>query len=217
MIMRNRVLRNALLAGALCAILMVPSFAMGTDVWPVSNVNDDIVPIGLGAHHWSKVYIDQLSESYNVASIFDGKVLDDAIAENFIIPSSVVYENVEYGFRFSMPESWSGYSVVMDNWEGLVMGEIEGQRIAETGPVVIIRHPEWTLENPRQDIPIMVFTVAQWEALQREEFHIGAAPIGPREIWRNDGFVFALPARYNYAFPTGYEEVEDILESNPFK
>jgi hypothetical protein len=27
--------------------------------------------------------------------------------------------------------------------------------------------------------------------------------------------VFALPARYNYAFPTRYEEVEKILSSNP--
>lgn len=63
----------------------------------------------------------------------------------------------------------------------------------------------------------MVFTTTQWEALQQEQFHIGAAPIGPRELGRNQRYVFALPARYNFAFPEGYEEVEQIIESNPLR
>jgi len=42
-----------------------------------------------------------------------------------------------------------------------------------------------------------------------------AAPMGPKELARNTKCVFALPARYNYAFPAGYEEVEEILENNP--
>jgi len=61
----------------------------------------------------------------------------------------------------------------------------------------------------------MIFTIEQWEALEDGKFHIGAAPIGPTELARNSKYVFALPARYNYAFPTGYEEVEQILETNP--
>jgi hypothetical protein len=61
----------------------------------------------------------------------------------------------------------------------------------------------------------MIFTLDQWNALQQEKFHIGAAPIGPRELGRNSRYVFALPARYNFAFPKGYEEVQDILEGNP--
>jgi hypothetical protein len=63
----------------------------------------------------------------------------------------------------------------------------------------------------------MVLTVSQWNSLQRGEFHVGAAPIGPTELGRNDRYVFALPARYNYAFPPGYEEVENILRSNPIQ
>lgn len=63
----------------------------------------------------------------------------------------------------------------------------------------------------------MIFTLTQWDLLQQKKFRIGAAPIGPKEIDRNSRFVFALPARYNYAFPTGYEEVEKILESSPLK
>lgn len=53
--------------------------------------------------------------------------------------------------------------------------------------------------------------------LEQEDFHIGAAPIGPKELARNSNYVFALPARYNYAFPTGYEEVEKILEGYPLQ
>jgi len=61
----------------------------------------------------------------------------------------------------------------------------------------------------------MVFTLAQWNSLQKDVFHIGAAPIGPSELGRNNSYVLALPARYNFAFPEGYKDVETILESNP--
>ena len=63
----------------------------------------------------------------------------------------------------------------------------------------------------------MVFTLAQWNALQQGKFHIGAAPIGPTELGRNSNYVFALPARYNYAFLNGYQEVENILKGKPLK
>lgn len=125
---------------------------------------------------------------------------------------TVSYRNTRYGFEFSLPDSWQGYSIVTDKWVGNAVGD---GRIVETGPLLSIRHPNWTAQNPRQDIPIMVFTLAQWTALQEEEFHIGAAPIGPSELGRNQAYVFALPARYNYAFPTGFEEVEAILNSKP--
>ncbi len=121
---------------------------------------------------------------------------------------SVVYQNTQYGFNFYLPESWEGYKVIDgDKWEGA----------KETGPIIYIRHPLWTTENQRQDIPVMIFTAIQWSSLQQEEFNVGAAPIPPKELDRNDKYVFALPARYNYAFPTGYEEVEEILEGEPLQ
>jgi hypothetical protein len=61
----------------------------------------------------------------------------------------------------------------------------------------------------------MVFTRLQWDSLQDEAFHIGAAPIGPSELGRNGRYVFALPARYNYAYPVGFEEVDQILSRQP--
>jgi hypothetical protein len=141
----------------------------------------------------------------------------ESLLRSFIVTSSQVYENTQYGFRFLLPGGWEGYDIITDKWEGLSQGQSEGGSAVETGPVISIRHPEWTSEHPRQDIPIMVFALAQWQAMQDGEFHIGAAPVGPRELGRGDRFVFALPARYNYAFPTGYEEVESILECSPLR
>jgi len=128
--------------------------------------------------------------------------------------SSIVYQNEEYGFDFTLPESWKGYTVVTDEWEGL-SSNAQGERVTVTGPEVLIRHPLWTSGTPRQDIPIMVFTLDEWDRLSKDEFHIGAAPIGPSELGRNSKYVFALPARYNFAALTGYEEVDTILSGNP--
>lgn len=128
---------------------------------------------------------------------------------------TVVYQNTQYGFDFSLPESWRGYTVVTEQWEGYKIGD--ASVIMESGPRILIRSPKWTSENPTQDIPIMVFTTDQWDSLQREEFAVSAAPIGPRELGRNSKYVFALPARYNFSFLTGYEEVEDILSDDPLK
>jgi len=138
----------------------------------------------------------------------------DAVKLGDYVSNETIYKNSQYGFTFTLPDTWKGYTIVSEKWEGLAIGS---QEITATGPVLSIRHPQWTKENPRQDIPIMIFTLAQWQDLQQEKFHIGAAPMGPSELGRSEKFVFALPARYNYAFPTGYEEVENILAAKPLK
>jgi len=129
--------------------------------------------------------------------------------------SGTEYLNNDYKFVFSLPDSWKGYSIVMDKWEGYSNSDSQGQILTEQGPQIFIRHPQWTAEVPRQDIPIMVFMLSQWNDLQRDKFHIGAAPIGPSELGRNSKYVFALPARYNYAFQAGFEEVDNILKTIP--
>jgi hypothetical protein len=130
--------------------------------------------------------------------------------------SIIEYKNTQYGFSFSLPVSWEGYSIAEDKWEGTSSGP-NGDMVVKKGPIILIRHPKWTSANPKQDIPIMIFTIAQWDSLEQGKFHIGAAPIGPTELGRNSKYVFALPARYNFAFPPGFEEVEEILENNPLK
>jgi hypothetical protein len=123
--------------------------------------------------------------------------------------------NRDYGFKFSLPESWKGYSVVAENWEADMVYDSATGQPAPRGPEIILRHPAWTAENPRQDIPLMVFSLAQWEDLQQDKFYIGAAPVNPSGLGRNNRYVFALPARYNFAASEGVEEVETIMDRAP--
>jgi hypothetical protein len=44
---------------------------------------------------------------------------------------------------------------------------------------------------------------------------VSAAPIPPSELGRNSSYVFALPARYNFAFLPGYEAVDKLLQGKP--
>ena len=125
------------------------------------------------------------------------------------------YRNETYGFSVALPETWRGYSVTIDTWTGYAAGDELGDVAFTAGPGVSIHNPKWTTSTMYQDIPIMVFTIDQWDSLQQEKFHIGAGPIGPSELGRNTKYVFALPARYNYAFPPGYEEVDQILQAKP--
>src|ERR1700746_965488 len=89
---------------------------------------------------------------------------------------TIQYRNAKYGFCVSLPASWQGYSIVAGHWEGSSFNSSQGsQVVVQHGPLISIRHPLWTKENPRQDIPIMVFSRKQWDSLQKDGFHIGAA------------------------------------------
>jgi hypothetical protein len=131
---------------------------------------------------------------------------------------SEVYTNKKYGFRFLLPESWRGYSIVVSEWEG---GDGVTYQAGETvpppekGPLLYIVHPLWTKSNPRQSIPIMIFTKAQWELIEADKLILSAAPVGPSELGRNAKYVFALPPRFNYADIDGREEVGEIIQSHP--
>jgi len=131
-------------------------------------------------------------------------------------PSAPIeYHNTEYGFSFALPADWQGYSIIVGNWTGDVSDSSKGDVPALQGPLISIRHPLWTAQNPRQDIPILIFTHPQWDALQRGEFLVSAAGVGPTELGQNANYAFALPPRYDYALLPGYEEVEKIMEGNP--
>ncbi len=151
-----------------------------------------------------------------ISSLDNKWVITGAKLGNYeeVAETSVVYRNEEYGFNFSLPESWKGYTIQNDLWKGTSLTD---ENKDQTGSIIYIRHPQWTKDNPRQDIPVMVLTPEQWKAVQDEKLAIGAAPIPPKKLGENSKYVFALPARYNFEFLTGYEEVEKILENNPFK
>jgi hypothetical protein len=131
--------------------------------------------------------------------------------------TSTEYRNVEYGFTLALPLSWKGYGVVNDTWSASPLTRPEGEVPNEVGALLYVRNPLWSPAVPRQDIPIMVFTLAQWDMIVSDKIHVGAAPINPSELGRNAKYVFALPARYNFAYLAGYEEVDQIIQSKPLR
>lgn len=182
------------------------SYRVKGEIIEVTSV--ELAEGGIAARRPITLVVEKEEDSWLITAVTLGEYAD---AET----NAIVYNNDQYGFSFALPEGWAGYTIVAEEWEGFDP-EAPGAAAAQ-GPTIIIRHPQWKAEKPRQDIPILVFTHAQWEAMEEGKFHIGAAPIGPRELDRNGKYVFALPARYNFAFPEGYEEVEAILETNPLQ
>ena len=137
---------------------------------------------------------------------------------NNAVSNSNEYKNTEYAFSIILPLSWKGHTVIEDEWEGDSLdanGQVKTGSVK--GPLISIRHPDWEYKAPRQDIPIMVFTINQWSDVQADKLHVGAAPINPNEIGRNSKYVFAIPARYNFAYLTGYEEVDQIIRGDNFR
>jgi hypothetical protein len=126
----------------------------------------------------------------------------------------VKYDNTKYGFTFSLPADWQGFSTYTSTWTGTNIST--GSQMA-TGTIVEIRNPKWTSQNPYEDIPVMVFTLAQWQDVQSQTMAVSAAPFGPSELGSNKTYVFALPPRYDYDFKTDYQEVEQIMQNNPLQ
>lgn len=128
--------------------------------------------------------------------------------------TSIVYSNSDYGFNLSLPENWKGYSVVESSWKG---NPLTATGTKQTGAKLLIRNPKWTSALPYEDIPVMIFTLAQWNSYIAEDFSVSAAPILASELGRNNLYVFALPARWNFDYSEGYEEAESIVKSDSLK
>ncbi len=126
----------------------------------------------------------------------------------------ITYTNKQYGFSFSLPTSWKGYKIISGTRE---IRDVSFGKIIANAPTLSIRHPLWTSRVSRQDIPFDVYTLEQWSHIVTEQYSVSAAPIPPSELARNSKYIFALSARYNYAFPKGYEEVDQILANKIMK
>jgi hypothetical protein len=124
---------------------------------------------------------------------------------------AVEYRSTKYGFRFSLPSGWKGYTIVTDQWEAS-----DAQKgSVERGPIVHIRHPDWTKENPRQDIPITIFTLSQWESVEHGDYFVSGAAIVPGELGRNRKYTFAVSRRVEDSEAAGAKEVNGILQHQP--
>jgi hypothetical protein len=131
---------------------------------------------------------------------------------------SIVYVNQQYGFSLRLPASWKGYTIIQNTWEGDWEGNAghgHSEHDPFHGPKIVIRHPLWTKDNPREDIPIEIFTVPIWQQVDNGDIITSAAPFGPGELGRNKQYVFALPPRFSFDELEGVEEVRQITEKDP--
>jgi hypothetical protein len=129
----------------------------------------------------------------------------------------VWYHNAKFGLTFFLAASWQGYSVLMEQWESVTHSPTDGKRsVVGRGPMIILRHPQWKAGDIYQDIPILVFTRAQWDALNQGKLWPSLYAGGViDELWHNRDYVFAMSSRYNAADEAkACKEVSDIVEQN---
>lgn len=123
------------------------------------------------------------------------------------------YHNAQYRFSFCLPASWRGYAVLVQQWEGQTyFAALDRTVVTERGPILVLRHPQWTASDPYQDIPILVFTRRQWET-----HHAGTVGAGgvDEEISHNSKYVFAISSRYNADDSVkGWRETTYMVERN---
>ena len=127
------------------------------------------------------------------------------------LATQITYNNIEYGFNFTLPANWQGYSIVKGEWKGSPLGSTS----AQSGPKLLIRNPKWTASLPYEDLPILVFTISKWNAYIAENFSVSAAPIKASELARNNVYVFALPPRWDFDYSLDYKEAQDIIAGKP--
>lgn len=181
----------------------------GVDYFETSPITDDIFAI--------RVYFassDFLSNETSDPKFLSNEKLTEQILSTFkfITPvaSSSAYTNDQYGFSIALPDSWKGYTVLNSQWEGR---DVASGAVTEHGPLITLRHPLWTAAAPREDMPVMVFTPAQWALVKNQTMSLGAAPIPPSMLGQNSKYILALPARYNFDNKTGFEEVDQLVHT----
>src|SRR6185369_11350326 len=64
---------------------------------------------------------------------------EEATSTPLLLP--LKYNNTQYGFIFSLPETWLGYSIVYDVWTGDRIDSAGREYPAEAGALFRIRHP----------------------------------------------------------------------------
>ena len=125
------------------------------------------------------------------------------------------YHNAQYDFTFFLPASWQGYSVLIHQWDAALYSA-DNQRVVgtERGPIIVFRNPEWRAGEPYQDIPIMIFTRSQWDALHSGKFFPYAGGV-ISEMYHNHKYVFGIYSRYNADDSVrSWKEAHDILGRN---
>lgn len=127
----------------------------------------------------------------------------------------LAYRNQTFGFSIDLPDSWRGYTVnrIKDDIYDITGKTKTNNGVVDSFQLVELHHPLESAQNLREVMPIMIFTLDQWMHIYNGEWSVGAAPIPPSLLGQNSQWVIALPARYNYDFKPGWEEVDQIIHT----
>ncbi len=121
--------------------------------------------------------------------------------------TTITYNNTTFGFEMILPDTWQGYTVTTEKWEGQTFDASGNVDKNYSGSKLVIHNPKGAAW---QSIPIMIFTIADWQA----EPVVSAAPIGPTELARNQKYVFALPPRWvGFTDTQGQDEAEQAAKT----
>jgi hypothetical protein len=129
----------------------------------------------------------------------------------------VRYQDTRYGLTFFLPPTWRGCSASVQQLEDARYSPAEDKEIVVGHtPMIVLRNPQWQTSAPYQDIPILVFTRAQWNALHHGELWPSLFAGGMMdELWHNQQYVFAMSSRYNAADEViGWKEVTEVVGKN---
>lgn len=128
------------------------------------------------------------------------------LSSNLTQHNHIVYNNTEYHFKFYLPSSWKGYTIINSSWAASK---------AITGPIIYIRNPAWTQSNPYEDLPIMIFTTDQWNSLKNGNFNVSGASMDPKKLGSNQNYVFATPPRWFFDMKTEANSAIQFMNSDP--
>jgi hypothetical protein len=128
----------------------------------------------------------------------------------------VRYHDTQSGFTFYLPATWRGYSVLNKQWEGQTYLPANDTTVTVAhGPVIVLRHPRWTISEPRQDITFLVYTHTQWDEEHQGKcsctYYAGGTML---EMWHNHTYVFAMSTHDSKAELNGWREVNEIVSQN---
>ena len=127
------------------------------------------------------------------------------------------YHDARYDLTFCLPASWRDYSVSIQQLEDERYSAAKDKPIiVGHTPMITLRHRRWQADAPYQDIPILVYTRVQWDALHHGELWPSVFAGGTMdELWHTERFVFAISSRSNAADKIrGWRETADVVEQN---
>ncbi len=148
--------------------------------------------------------------------VLSGGLFGCSTTQNHPSGLPIRYHNTQYDFTFYLPESWKGYSVLTDQWEGITYLEKEDKdAVLARGPIILLRNPQWKTNKPYQDIPIYIFTRQQWDDDKSGKLSAEGAGGIIYELWHNDKYVFGIHSRFNAndSVP-GWDEAQNIVNTN---